>query len=270
MNLRLIGITAALTLLLAPITATAHKAWLHPSATVFSDTGAWVTVDAAVSNDLFHFNHVPLRLDGLQVTAPDGSRIQPQNSATGKYRSVFDLELTQEGTYKLMVLNDGIFAQYQLNGERKRWRGTPASFNSELPAGATDVVVTESMGRIETFATVGSPTTSVFNVEGTGIELVPVTHPNDLYAGEAATFQLLVDGTPAKGLEVELTPGASRYRDQQDEIKLVTDAKGQFKVTWPQPGMYWMETSRSDALTSLPDAKQRRLSYSATFEVLPQ
>lgn len=270
MNLRLIGIATALTLCLAPGAASAHKAWLHPSATVFSDTGEWVTVDAAVSNDLFYFNHVPLRLDGLQITAPDGSRAQPENAASGKYRSVFDLELQQEGTYKLAVLNDGMFARYELDGEKKRWRGTPATFTTGIPAGATDVEVSESVGRIETFATVGLPTTTAFKTVGKGIELVPVTHPNDLYSDETATFQLLVDGKPGDGLDVEVIPGATRYRDQQNEIKVVTDADGRFEVTWPNPGMYWLQTSTSDKLTTLPEADQRRLSYVATFEVLPQ
>ena len=270
MKLRMIGITTALALLMAPSAASAHKAWLHPSATVFSATGAWLTVDAAVSNDLFYFNHVPLRLDGLQVIAPDGAPVAPQNLATGKYRSVFDVELQKEGTYKLAVLNHGLNAQYELNGEKKRWRGTAATFKTEIPAGAKDVQVSESVGRVETFATVGTPTTTVFKAVGTGIELVPVTHPNDLYAGEAATFQLLVDGKPAAGLEVEVIPGASRYRDQPEGIQLVTDAEGRFQVTWPQAGMYWMETTASDSATTMPEARQRRLSYVATFEVLPQ
>jgi len=50
----------------------AHNVWLLPSSTVLSK-GDWITVDAAVSNDLFFFNHRPLGLDNLVVTAPDGS-----------------------------------------------------------------------------------------------------------------------------------------------------------------------------------------------------
>ena len=69
--------------LLAPVAAQAHKAWLLPSQTVMSQKG-FITVDAAVSNDLFYFNHNPLRIDDLVVTAPDGSRVQPQNEVRGK------------------------------------------------------------------------------------------------------------------------------------------------------------------------------------------
>jgi hypothetical protein len=49
-----------------PFTAEAHKPFIVPSATVLSRPG-WITVDRAVSNDLFYFNHQPLRLDNLQV-----------------------------------------------------------------------------------------------------------------------------------------------------------------------------------------------------------
>ena len=56
----------------------------------------------------------------------------------------------------------------------------------------------------------------------------------------------------------------------EDEIKLTTAADGSFKVTWPEAGMYWLEASITDAKTSVPQAKQRRLMYVATLEVLPQ
>lgn len=253
-----------------PFSALAHKAWLQPSQTVLAGERPWVTVDAAVSNDLFYFNHVPLRLDTLVITAPDGSAVQPQNPATGKYRSVFDVELAQTGTYRLALVNDGLFANWNENGQRKRWRGNAASFASEVPKDAKDLQVSQSLGRVETFVTNGAPSQTALKPSGRGLELVPVTHPNDLFAGEKATFKLHIDGKPAPGLEVEIVRGGTRYRNAQDELKLTTDAQGSFSVTWPEAGMYWLETTSEDAKTSLPQAKQRRLSYVATLEVLPQ
>ena len=100
MNMRLRLLTLALATCL-PLVSHAHKTWLLPSATV-STVDQWVTVDAAVSNDLFYFNHNPLRLDALTITAPNGTSIAPQNTNTGKYRSTFDLHLEQNGTYKLV------------------------------------------------------------------------------------------------------------------------------------------------------------------------
>lgn len=255
--------------LLAPLASHAHKTWLLPSATV-STVDEWITVDAAVSNDLFYFNHVPLRLDSLTITAPDGSKVAPENTHTGKYRSVFDLQLKQNGTYKVGLLNQGLFANYEQNGARKRWRGTAEKFASEVPADAKNVEVSESIGRIETFVTAGKPTDAALKPANVGLELVPVTHPNDLYAGEATKLRFLVDGQPAANLDVVVQAGGTRYRNEQAEQKLKTDANGELTVNWPAPGMYWLESALQDAKTSVKQAKQRRLSYVATFEVLPQ
>ncbi|GAA6119899.1 DUF4198 domain-containing protein [Acidovorax sp. FG27] len=247
--------------------AQAHNVWLLPSSTVLSKA-EWITVDAAVSNDLFYFNHVPLGLDNLVVTAPDGAALAPENAHKGKLRSVFDLNLSQTGTYRLAVVNDGLFATYKDKaGANKRWRGPAGKFAAEVPADAQDLKVTQSVGRIETFVTVGKP--SAVRPTGKGLELVAVTHPNDLVKGEQATFAFHVDGQPAPGLEVVLVPGATRYRDSKDEIKATTDAEGRFSVTWPTAGMYWVDADASDAKTSLPQAKERRLSYVGTLEVLP-
>lgn len=67
-----------------PFTAQAHKAWLLPSQTVIAGQSPWITVDAAISNDLFYFNHAPLSLDTLIITAPNGSHERPQNPTDRK------------------------------------------------------------------------------------------------------------------------------------------------------------------------------------------
>jgi len=266
----LFALAAAAALVFSSPAALAHKAWLLPSQTVIAGEKPWITVDAAVSNDLFYFNHVPLRLDNLVITAPDGSQLQPQNAATGKYRSVFDVELAQPGTYRLAVVNAGLNASWKEDGKPKRWRGNEASFATEVPKKAQDLQVSQSIGRVETFVTSGSPNQTALKPSGQGLELVPVTHPNDLFAGEPAQFKLQIDGKPAAGLEVEIVRGGTRYRNAQEEIKVTTDAQGAFSVTWPEAGMYWLEVTSEDKKTSIKQAKQRRLSYVATLEVLPQ
>ena len=263
-------ILAAALALAVPFSAAAHKAWLRPSQTVLAGADPWITVDAAVSNDLFYFNHVPIRLDNLAITAPDGSSVQPQNPATGKYRSVFDVQLKQQGTYRIAVVSEGLFASWEEDGKPKRWRGNAQTFATEVPKDAKNLQVSQSVGRNETFVTNGSPNETALKPSGKGIELLPLTQPNDLFAGEPAKFRVLVDGKPASGLEFEIVRGETRYRNAQDEIKATTDAAGEFSVTWPEAGMYWLETSSQDAKTSVPQAKQRRLSYVATLEVLPQ
>ena len=54
-----------------------------------------------------------------------------------------------------------------------------------------------------------------------------------------ARWRLTRDGKPAAGLEFEITRGGTRYRNAQEEIKVTSDKKGEFSVTWPEAGMYW-------------------------------
>lgn len=255
---------------LMPLAAHAHRQWLLPSATIVSGNDAWVTVDAAVSNDLFFFEHVPLRLDNLAVTAPDGSMAKGQNQSTGRYRSTFDVHLTQPGTYRLAVVNQGVFASYKENGQTKRWRGSAQAFAREVPANAQDLQVTQTASRVEAFVTAGKPTDKVLQTTGRGLELAPVTHPNDLFAGETATFRLLLDGKPAANVDVSVVPGGIRYRDKLGDVTVKTDGEGKFAVKWPTPGMYWMEAEVRDDKTDIKQAKARRAVYAATVEVLPQ
>ncbi len=158
MKKTLTRLTAAVALACAAtLPAQAHNAWLLPSTSVLSKAD-WITVDAAVSNDLFFFNHVPLNAQGLHITAPDGSALQPQNPHQGKLRNVFDLHLEQPGTYRIATVNSGLFASYKdAKGQPKRWRGTPEKFAAEVPADAQELKVTQAVGRIETSSPWASP-----------------------------------------------------------------------------------------------------------------
>lgn len=250
--------------------AAAHRQWMLPSSTIVSGDDVWITVDAAVSNDLFYFEHQPLRLDNVKAWAPDGTEAKLENVGTGRYRSTFDVHLTQKGTYRIASIGGGVMGSYKLNGEEKRLpRGLAADkLAGAIPAGATDVKLTEGWNRNEIFVTSGEPTTTLFKPQGKGIELAPVTHPNDLVAGEEAVFQFLADGKPAAGLDVTVIPGGIRYRDKLNEVTLKTDAEGKIKVTWPEPGFYWLNATRTDKATTVPGATERRLGYVTTLEVL--
>jgi uncharacterized GH25 family protein len=260
------GVAALLACL--PLSANAHRAFIVPSETVLSANG-WITVDAAVSNDLFYFNHNPLRVENLKVIGPDGAAVEIANLNTGKFRSTFDVNLKMNGTYRIGVANDVLMAQYEdEKGERKRWRGSAATLN-ELPANAKNVQLSQNQTRVETFVTAGKPNDVALEPAGSGLELVPVTHPNDLFAGEPATFGFVLDGKPAANLKVTVVPGATRYRNKQSEMDATTDKDGKVSVTFPDAGMYWLQASVQDDKPSVKQARQRRANYVATFEVLP-
>lgn len=266
--------------------ALAHRQWMLPSQTSFSGDDVWVTVDAAVSNDLFYFEHRPGNIESVKAWAPDGTEVPLEHKASGQYRSTFDVHLTKKGTYRIGSANDMLMGSYDLNGKTERLpRGTTKDTLAQaIPAGATNVRTSESSNRNELFVTVGEPTTTVFKPSGRGIELVPVTHPTDLVAGEAATFQFLLDGKPAANLPVTVIPGGIRYRDSLNQIDAKTGTDGKVTVTWPTPGMYWVnvttprverpEGSGEEGAAAPFPAPQpagpapRRASYVTTLEVL--
>ncbi|RTE85934.1 DUF4198 domain-containing protein [Aliidiomarina sp. B3213] len=267
-----LGALVSLTALSFP--ADAHRAWLKPSATVLSGDAPFITVDAAISNTLFHADHHAMSLNGVEVTAPNGTSLELLNSSSGKYRSVFDLELTQQGTYRIASASAGLRAFWRdEEGNRKMWPGrgqqaNESEFATAVPQNADELRVMRSSRRIESFATVGAPTYEVLEPTGHGLELAFHTHPNDLYATETATFQFFIDGEPAAGVEVEVVRGGMRYRNSQEEITLVSNAEGMVEVTWPEAGMYFMEASYQDDQAAAP-ATIRSGGYAGTFEVLP-
>ena len=250
-----------------PFAVQAHKGWLAPSKTVL-DVDQWITVDAAVSTDPFVRDHNAMRLDNLVIVAPDGSTVAPENPSTGKLRSTFDLQLRQAGTYRIAVLNNGLTASWMEDGKPKRWRGTADRLAAEVPAGAQELKISESQGRLETFATAGTPNDGALKASGRGLELVPVSGIADLFVGEGTTVRFLLDGQPAAGLEVDVIRDGTRYRNAIGETHLKTDADGRVTLTWAAPGLHWISASVSDGKTRVPRATERRASYAATVEVL--
>jgi len=288
-RLSLLIATVSLTCLAPP--ALAHRMWLLPSTTTLADTGQWVTVDAAISNDLFYPDHVAFPLAQVKVWTPEGTPAEVQNGATGRYRTTFDVKIDRTGTWKIGSEMNTVMGSFTLNGET--WRvgrrrgpggprgpgggapgqsGAPAPVRSvatveEIPANATDVKLTESISRNFTFVTAGAPTTAAFAPTGKGLEFQPISHPSSLVADEPGQFRFLIDGKPAAGIKVTVVPGSKKFRAAEQAQELTTGADGVVRVNWPIAGTYWISATATDAHPSIPRATERRMSYTTTVEV---
>ncbi|RZJ43927.1 MAG: DUF4198 domain-containing protein, partial [Brevundimonas sp.] len=86
-------------------------------------------------------------------------------------------------------------------------------------------------------------------------------------AGEAATFKFIRDGQPVADQDVTIARGGTRYRDNPDEMTVRTGADGAFTVTWPEAGMYWINTSVRTAAQG--DQMAANAQYNGVLEVLP-
>ena len=255
-----------------PLSAQAHRQWMLPSATVLSGNDPWVTVDAAISNDLFYFDHFPLQLANLAVTGPDGQPAKAENQATGRYRSTFDVHLTQPGTYKMAVVNNGVFASHGRKTARtSAGAARPRRFAKEVPADAEDLQVTQSNSRLETFVTAGKPSDTVLKSTGQGLELAPITHPNDLFAEDSASFRFLIDGQPAAASRSRSCRAASATATSWARSRHAPMPMANSASSGREPGMYWISASMSGRQ----DHARRRPRSAAPamrrpFEVLPQ
>ena len=261
---------SALALAAVSLHASAHRSWLLPTSTLVDAREAWVTIDGAVSEDLFDFDFTPLKLDGIAITGPDGAALAPPTVAMSKLRSSFDLKLAQPGTYKIALVSNSVMASYKMGTEMKRFRGSEEAFAKEVPANAAELTTSYQQARIETFVTNVKASDGALKASGQGLEMVPVTHPNELRAGEAAKWRFQLDGKALPNFAFSLVPGGVRYRGVLGEIRLVTDAKGEATVTLPPAGMYWMNANYPVLRDKGPgEPGARRYSYAATLEVLP-
>jgi uncharacterized GH25 family protein len=248
--------------------AHAHRAWFVPSSTVVSGDNAWVTIDGAVSNNLFFPDHRPMQIDAISITAPDGSSVKPVNATVGQYRTTFDLKLL---TRRAPTASLRPIAASTRRGRKAQRRSAGAarwpSMWRRASTRSRALQLTLSSRRVETFVTNGAP--SEIKPTGKGLELVPVTHPNDLYSGEEITFKLTDNGKPAANVEVTVIAGGDRYREEAGELVVKTGADGTVKLTLENAGMYWLE-AESRGTSSMEGKPVNSMStYVAVLEVLP-
>lgn len=275
MNRKLMN-KAVVTLLLAGAAAgaSAHRPWMIPSASTVEGKEAWVTIDGAISEGIFDFDHMPLRMEGLSVTDPDGAVSAGPAPVVMKLRSSVDLRLPKDGTYRISLVNNNVMASYAVGGEVKRFRGTEAAWAKEMPAGAQNLRTMLTHARVETFVSANKASAGALKPIGAGLELVPLTNPTELHSGDTARWRFLLDGKPVPNFPFSLVPGGVRFRGTAGEIRLVTDANGEVKVKLPEANRYWLSASYpANAPKGMPDdgpATVRRYSYVATLEILPE
>ncbi|MET0137783.1 MAG: DUF4198 domain-containing protein, partial [Sphingobium sp.] len=201
------------------------------------------------------------------------------------------------GLYRAALVTTAVNASYMIAGETKRFRGSEAELATAIPKDATNVSISRAEGRVESFVTVGEAT--AVTPVGKGLEILPLTSPADNVVGTPARFRVLIDGKPTPDIDVTVVPGAGRFRAKLGDTSIKSDAKGEILVNWPTAGNIWLGASwpprpaggpggpggpgaggpgaraagspaaGTAPVGPRPPAAPRRLSYTATYEVLP-
>jgi uncharacterized GH25 family protein len=275
--------------LLLPLSASAHMTWLLPNTANVTGRDGVVSVDAAVSEDLFNFERA-LKLETLRITGPNGQSLDADNRSTARHRESFDVKLPQDGTYRISNVSQALMGTYKQGAETKRFRSTPATLAKDVPADAEITSLTMMTNRQQTFVSKEEPGKVQFAPEGQGLELLPLGPVTDLSHGDKTRFRLVLDGKPAADVAVKVLRDGNRYRYKLGEVSLKTDAQGEFTVSWTEPGRYWIGASTGaqggpggaggPGAPGAPgaaagdrgtrEAPLQRAAVSATFEVLPK
>jgi len=257
-----------LALVLAGIAASAcaHRPWIMATTSFIEAKDAQVTIDGAISDQLFEFDTNTLKLDGALVTDPDGATAALPAATAARFRSSADLKLPKDGTYKISLVQLTTMGSYKLGGEMKRYRN-----EADVPAGATDVTRSTMHSRLETFVTANKASMGAFKPSGEGLEMIPLTNPTELRAGETARVRFTLDGKALVNHPFSLIPGGVRYRGVLGEMRLVTDARGEAAITLPAANQYLLGlTYPAELKKGPPENGAKRYSYAATLAVLPE
>jgi len=263
----------------------AHGRYILPSHTQLSGEDLkQVTLVASISNDVFHPDK-PLGNNGggevnsflsnifktlkASVTLPNGTVNNTIEWQAFARQSSTDITIDKPGTYRVSLVQ-----QPTRLVTFKKPDGTPSRFfgNQQTPPpGATNVVHHTTASRTETFITHNTPNRSALISVGSGLELVGETHPNDLFVGETAHFQLILDGKPLKDpTAVHITRDGTLHRNQRNTLERQADALGNFSVIFIKAGMYLLEVehTRKGAKNSGIDFHHNTLYV--TLEVFPE
>jgi hypothetical protein len=216
-----------------------------PDLTIVETKEAWVTIDGAISEGLFDVDHMPLRMDGLTVTDPDGVTAPAPAATDGQVPLQRRPALPKDGTYRIALVKQQRHGQLQAEWRDEALPRHRADFAAkEVPAGATEVQDHHhgpAPGHLRHRQQ--AELRGALKPTGAGLELVPVTHPNDLRAGETMRLRFQLDGKPLPNFPFSLVPGGVKYRGTLGEMRLTTDAKGEASFTLPAPNMYWLSAA---------------------------
>ena len=212
-------------------TAHAHMPYLLPN--VF-DIGKreYVTVFGSFTQEFFEPDTV-MKADDYHVVGPSGTK-QPLKPLYTRDLAIVEVDTSTPGTYRIST------GQRTGRTAKAAWVAGDWKFldgNETPPDGgkAYDVV---SMTMAEVYVTRGKPNATALAPRKKGLEFRVVTHPNSVFVGESAKFELLLDGAPLPGRKISIYRGGMRHAQRKMFAEVTTDAQGRFAIEPDAPGPY--------------------------------
>lgn len=282
-----------------PVLSHAHTVspFILPDA--FDVSSANVSFQSAMTVEKFFVPSNNFKTSYL-ITQPNGQQLPIEAAASLKRFNVAEIETAEDGTYRIQtkdaVGNSGKYALIDGRWLRVRPVRAPMAANAQkapeapkpadvakapasaqpprmiaadqVPANAQTLEV-KNIFIAETYITKGKPS-AIPAPSNKGFELKLLTHPSELYAGEALKAQFLFNGKAVPNLDVEVFKGAgSLDAEKTKELPAVkSNAKGEIAVKFEKAGIYLITAAYPEANpdnTKKPQAES--LTYGLTVEV---
>jgi len=265
------------------LTAQAHTPYLVPNLVHASNRRPIISLEVSATHNFF----IP---DGafvdstFSVTRPNGSVYTIPESDIHKLivRVTVEHQIKvaegedPAGTYRV-VSGPRVGAPsrtWEVNGEVKRIRP-----NEEIPEGAVLKSHTQTISTMETYVTVGAarvaegqparpkPGTKALEATGKGLEIVTVSHPNELIVGDNFVFRVQLDGKPLANHKFNVVYSNMDLSGESSTVSLTTDSEGTVSYALEKAGVY-MAMLRYAEDTPLSETTPSKVySHSLTFNV---
>lgn len=251
-------------LALAAAAAHAHTPYLAP-ASFDPMHGDLVTLDAAFAEEFFA-PEVVFDNSEFVVVDPEGKTVPADTVQRLKTRAVVEHRLGAKGTYRFSSGRrlGAVMRSWELDGKKESTRDP----EKPMPAGAKLLSHYQSISVSEAYVTLGAPSRAALKPYGNGLELVPVTHPSDLYAGEKFAFEIHFDGKPLAGQEVEIFSATGDSASKKAAAKLTTDAAGKATFDLARAGIYLALIRHRGKAPEGAAAPEYGYNYTLSFRVL--
>jgi len=251
--------TAVLGLLALTGAAGAHTPYLKPNLFTTPQRDH-VSVEAAFTEDFF-IPDVVMKADDYHVVTPSGAKLKTGPVTYLRDLAVFEVDLPETGTYRIST-------GQRLGSTRKmalvagKWQPFR---EGEVPAGAR-IAEAQSITRADVYVSKGPASDKALAPTGTGLEIVPLVHPNRIDPGTALPVRLLFQGKPLAGAVISLHGEGLADEEDAKAARVTTDADGRASVTLPRAGTFLLLSRHRIEAADGPVAVQSH-SVTLTFQV---
>lgn len=240
--------------------AGAHVPYLLPN--YFDLSGRdHVTVEASFTEHFFT-SDVVMKSDSFHLVGPTGAAT-PLTATYFKDVAVLEASTPADGTWRISS-GERVGRTAKAAFVKDHWvfiePGKPA------PGGATPVDM-QSLTKAEVYVSRGKPSDAALAPTKSGIEFHPLTHPNKIFAGQPAKFEVLFDGKPLAGQPIELHAAGEGDDDSGKGATLTSGPDGSFVIKAAKPGVYLAMTRYR--VQPMGDKPARSFTYALTFDVAP-